>query len=103
MNTITSHTPTKAKAASKAKGLKDLSLGSKSLNMNTIVVAPDGHKEDFDNRIYACLNVRSGEDKKGVCGNRGSVNDGSFTRSHSDTLCLRCGSSHNRWEREALV
>jgi hypothetical protein len=106
MDTIT-HTPKSAKAktpkAKAAPGLKDLAIASKTLNMATIVVAPEGHKEEFDDRIYACLNSKATESKDKVCGNRGSVNGGAFTRSHSDTVCLRCGSSNNRWEREALV
>jgi hypothetical protein len=62
---------------------------------HVVVVAPDGHKEGFDNRTYQCL-------VKG-CGNRGSVNEGAYKRQGSYTICNACGGDFNRWVREAAV
>lgn len=89
MNTNkTSHTK---KGPVTVKVISDLSDAN---IQKVVVVAPDGHTEAFDNRVYQCL-------AKG-CGNRGSVNSGHFTRKGKDTVC-HCGSDFNRWIREAAV
>lgn len=86
-------TPTKKKADSMTVGI--ITDVNETNIRRVVVVAPGGHTEGFDNRVYQCL-------VKG-CGNRGSVNEGHFHRVGSDTICNSCGGDFNRWVREAAV
>jgi choline kinase len=98
MNTNThTTTPAKPKAMKPGKAevkiIKDLAQAS---IQKVVVVAPGGHKEDFDDRVYQCL--RTG------CGNRGTVRKGHFHREGKGyTICNSCGTGENRWVREAAV
>lgn len=94
MNNITTPTHPKPIAAKKGE-VKRITDLSQAEIQKVVVVAPGGHKEGFDNRIYQCL-------EKG-CGNRGSVNAGHFRRDGEYTICLACGGDFNRWVREAAV
>lgn len=60
-----------------------------------VVVAPGGHKEAFDNRVYICLEAN--------CEGKGSVNEGAFRREGQYTICNGCSGDFNRWHREAAV
>lgn len=61
-----------------------------------LVIAPSGHPEAVDNRVYQCLNTK--------CLAKGSVNDGTFSRHAKNvTVCNFCGHDDNRWVREVGV
>lgn len=106
MNTITHPTKTTVKkpVAKKAPAKKVAvpTFEDPTKFADSIVVAkPGGTREDWDNRVYQCLDKR--EDKT-PCLNKGSVNSGSFKRIPGGyTVCSSCGSDHSRWIRDAAT